>query len=181
MAKKIITGGNVNLIHPDSFKLVTLSRGDEVPKWAEKLITNPELFVSVADSGSDAAEQAQSDPDGANTQGATTELTPGATEVTEVTGTVAELKEQAKGLGIAQSGSKAELIDRITAKLAEDAAATGLPGETAADTAANTAAAEANVGGDRAVLEARAEELGASFDADTTDDELVAIIEAHED
>jgi len=166
---KVITAGAVNLLHPETNDLVTLVAGDSVPDWAEDRVTNPDLFAEK-ETPSTASEPAP--PAGAQ------QAAPGSTPPA-VDGTVAELKARAKELGIAQSGSKAELIERITAKLTADAAQAESTNEPAGSDGSASSDAVTAGGSDteRTALEQRAEELGITVEAEWSDEELRTVIE----
>lgn len=178
---KVITAGAVNLIHPESGDLVTLIAGDRVPDWADSIITNPSL---VGDAPNDTT---QVSGDATDDTGAGDGAASGAqSEQAAVDGTVTELRQRAKELGVAQGGSKADLIERITAKLAADAAATtpdaaGIDPDGPVDAPADTSAPHAPGDTDRAALVARAEALGITVDPEWSDTELEALIEDAED
>ncbi|MCZ4066434.1 SAP domain-containing protein [Microbacterium sp. H37-C3] len=188
---KVITNGCVNVTHPETYDLHTFGKGDRLPAWAEKLVTNPVLFEKIAgdasttdDGHDDGATGAQAP---AAPQGGTTGSEPAAFVIAD---NVADLKKQAKGLGVAQTGSKADLIARIEAKVAENAAASaqaaGEQGRQSADPGAESgadgsddASASGDDGGtDRASLVARLQELGIEHDPEHSDEEIVALIEA---
>lgn len=175
MAKaKIITSGIVHLMRDG--RLVTLRPGDKVPDWANESVTNPALFKEV-----DVAAQstpATTTPDAGSTDAGGTDaganVNSGDTPAPSKEPTVKELKDQAKALGVSTAGNKEAIAARIAAKLAESQPA----GDDDGDDAADDGDDEEN--GDRAALEARANELGIEFDENTTDEELNALIDDQE-
>lgn len=161
---KTITSGYTNVISPEG-ELVTLGPGDTVPDWAT--VTNPALFEKSDKPAatSDATGSGEANTGSGEQSGGQTQTAPPATKDDKGPG-VAELRQQAKDLGISAAGSKKDLAARIAEKQAEDA----------------KAAAEEPDGGedDRAALEAKAKELGIEFDENNSDEELAALIEDKE-
>lgn len=125
---------------------VNLRPGDDAPDW----VTNPELL-------SDDGATAPSDPDGADGEKA---------DDLESLNTDA-LKKIAAELGVAQTGKKAEIRERIVAKRAE------------VEADAKAAESDDTTKG-RDELVARAAELGIEIEDQYTDAEIEALIEAAE-
>ena len=175
---KVITAGAVNLIHPETGDLVTLIQNDAVPDWADALITNPEIFTDGSADTASVSDDPTSPSAPADTETAPT--------LVVVDGTVPELRARAKELGVAQGGSKADLIERITAKVTADASATtpeaaGIDPDGAVDAPDSPAGTDESGDTDRAALVARAEALGIAVDDELSDTELEALIEDAED
>lgn len=154
---KIIKSGLVHLFDEDG-TLVTLGPGDAVPEWAT--VTNPALFEGEEpDEAHQSGDQTPPAVKQGDTPPASGDQTPPAKEPSQ-----AELKDQAKALGLPTGGSKKALAERIAAKLAEAAPA---PAGASGD----------DEDSDRAALEARAKEAGIEFDENTTEDELAALLD----
>lgn len=190
---KVITAGAVNLIHPETIDLVTLVAGDVVPEWAEPLITNPALIADAPGDTTHVSHDATTAP--ASTAAVNiTIVNPVDRDVLHeafeasrsvVDGTVAELRARAKEVGVAQGGSKADLIARINAKLAADATSAVDPAGIAPDSPVGEPAGDTGTADladtDRAALVARAEALNIAIDDELSDTELEALIEDAED
>lgn len=153
MAKKFTA--HVHLLH--DAEVVSFAPGDDLPKWAESLVTNPDAFEEV---------EAVAKPTGTDGAGGT-----GADELDGLK--AAELKAIAKELGLPAKGKNDDLKAAIRAKRAA-----GAPAASGAETG------EASPGGEpageeatgRAALEAKAKEQGVEFDAETSDEELALLL-----
>lgn len=148
--KRILTGHVSRIINGIP---VVLGPGDPAPDW----VTNPALIATAEKS----APSADTVPEATKT-----EETKAVDELDALK--ITQLREVAEQAGVAKSGSKQELIDRIRAKRAADS-----------DSGANSAEAEA-AGGDRDEMLAKAAELGIEDADQFTDDELQAALESQE-
>ncbi|WP_100813018.1 SAP domain-containing protein [Microbacterium lacus] len=144
---------HVSARHPETMELVNFVPGDELPKWAESVITNPVVLgeYNVPDDGAGAAGSSDD--------------TTGEKPLDKMSS--AELKALAKTVGAPQTGNKKALIEAITAKRAEAAKATD-------ESSDDSASGETD---ERGTLVAKAKELGLEVTDETTDVELQALIE----
>jgi hypothetical protein len=145
MTNKILTA-HVHRLHKGV--LETYGPGDVAPDW----VTNPALFdASAEDNAPEESDDTPSDGDGLD----------------DMTGK--DLAKLAGDEGIATSGSKQVLIDRIR-------------GHRAAGKSIEPAAVAEDTGlvNDREVLVARATELGFEVDENTSEVELQALIDSKE-
>lgn len=144
---KNILNGHVSRLHKGV--LETYGPGDEAPEW----VTNTALFTTAdtaEEDGDDSSEPA-TDGDGLDDK------------------TGKELADLAEAEGIAKSGSKQVLIDRIRGHRAASS-----------DIALKPVAEDEGLVNDREVLVARAVELGFEVDDNTSEVELQALIDSKE-
>ncbi|KJL39913.1 SAP domain-containing protein [Microbacterium trichothecenolyticum] len=164
---KIIKSGVVHLLS-DAGEYITLAAGDVVPDWADSLVTNPALFEGGESESTETSTETTPPPVNSGDSGGQSTETPSAPVKQP---SQAELKAQAKQLGLPTGGSKKELAERIAAKQAE------LAPVITEGTPSGEPASGDDEDGDRAALEDKAKELGIEFDRENTDDELAALIE----
>lgn len=143
MSTKNILTGHVHRL--ENGVLVSYKPGDVAPDW----VTNPNILKS-----------ADGDPvNQDDTSDASSDETETGDGLDDLSGDA--LKEIAEDLGIAKSGSKADVRDRIRAKRAEIAAANNGDDDDS----------------DRAALIQKAKELGHEVDDSLSDTELQVLIE----
>ncbi len=145
MAKKFTA--HVHLLH--DAEVVSFAPGDDLPEWAEPLVTNPDAFEEV---------EAAAKPTG--TDGASG---PSGDDLDDLK--APELKAIAKELGLPAKGKNDDLKAAIRAKRAE----------TSASDSEDSSEAEGEPSG-RAALEAKAKEQGIEFGPETSDEELELLL-----